>query len=220
MRTRLSSAVLAATLTLSLSACGVFGGDDEDSGSGSSKSSAEPVAELPELTGKTTQVKVAPSFLKGLSSLGLTPGVVGKATLKKDVLTFPITGGKATYYKPGSRKPYVESSIEHRGSGISLTDGTTKVQLTNFTVDAGKSLLYGDVSANGKRVAKQTDLMFLDGSTLKPLQVDKDEKTGVLQGTTVSLTKDAAKLLDKTYRTKGLKPFFKVGVATITLALP
>ena len=217
MRVRLSSALLAASLSVSLTGCGVFGGDDEDSSS--SGSSAEPVAELKKLTGKTTQVKVAPSFLKGLSSLGLTPGVVGKATLKKGVLTFPITGGNATYYKPGSRKPYVESSIVHRGSGLSLTDGKTKVELTNFTVDAGKSLLYGDVAANGKGVAKQAELMFLDGRTLKPLDVSKDKKTGVLEGTTVSLTKDATALLNKTYRTKALKPFFEVGTATITLAL-
>ena len=43
---------------------------------------------------------------------------------------------------------------------------------------------------------------------------------GALRGTTVSLTEDAADLLDKTYGTEALTPFFPVGVATITLALP
>jgi hypothetical protein len=80
-------------------------------------------------------------------------------------------------------------------------------------------MLTGDVSANGKSVVKGAPLFFLDGSTLQPLQVDKAAGTGVLYGTTVSLTKAAADLLDKTYGTDALTEFFKVGIARITLKL-
>ena len=211
----IAALAIAGAMAASLSACGT-----SDSASAATKTAAAaPVASLTNLTGYMTEVVVDPGFLAGLTSLKLTPGVVGTATLKNGTLSFPITGGNATYYTPGSRTPYVESMIEHAGSGISLTDGRTKVELTNFVVDAGKSILTGDVSANGKSVVKGAPLFFLDGRTLQPLQVDKTAGTGVLYGTTVSLTKAAADLLDQTYGTTALAEFFKVGIARITLKL-
>lgn len=218
MRTKLRPLAMVATggmLALTLAACGgsSVGTDDAP------KADASPVAALTNLTGEKTEVVVDAGFLAGLQSLKLTPGVVGTATLTNGTLAFPITGGDATYYTPGTRTPYVESNIKHDGSGISLTDGKTKVELTNFVVDAGDSILTGDVSANGTSVVKGAPLFFLDGRTLQPLQVDKAAGTGVLFGTTVSLTKEAADLLNKTYGTDALAEFFKVGVARITLKL-
>ncbi|HUR73549.1 MAG TPA: hypothetical protein VMZ00_04690 [Sporichthya sp.] len=213
-----SATAVAGALVFGLSACG----DDSKAASPAAPAAAaatEPVASLTNLTGKMTEVVVDPGFLAGLTSLKLTPGVVGTATLKDGTLAFPITGGNATYYTPGSRTPYVESSIKHNGSGISLTDGKTKVELTNFVIDAGTSMLTGDVSANGKSVVKGAPLFFLDGRTLEPLQVDKAKNEGVLYGTTVSLTGAAADLLNKTYGTDALTEFFKVGIARITLKL-
>jgi hypothetical protein len=212
----LAAVALGSALALSLSACG---GSSSGTTADKPKAAASPVAALTNLTGEKTEVVVDPGFLAGLTSLKLTPGVVGTATLTGGTLAFPITGGTATYYTPGTRTPYVESSIKHDGSGISLTDGKTKVELTNFVVDAGKSMLTGDVAANGKSVVKGAPLFFLDGRTLQPLQVDKAAGTGVLYGTTVSLTKAAADLLNKTYGTTALTEFFKVGVARITLKL-
>lgn len=214
--TRIAAAtVTSAALFGGLAACG----NDDKAAEPVAATDVKPVAALTNLTGKMTQVEVDPGFLAGLTSLKLTPGVVGTATLKGGVLSFPITGGSATYYTPGSRTPYVESSIKHDGSGISLTNGKTKVELTNFVVDAGTSMLMGDVSANGKSVVKGAPLMFLDGRTLEPLKVDEAAGTGVLYGTTVSLTKAAADLLDKTYGTDALTEYFKVGIARITLKL-
>lgn len=214
----ISAAAIGGVLLTGLAACG---DDKEATPTAQSENAPEatPVATLTNLTGKMTQVEVDPGFLAGLNSLKLTPGVVGTATLKDGVLSFPITGGNATYYTPGSRNPYVESSIKHDGSGISLTDGKTKVELTNFVVDAGTSMLMGDVSANGKSVVKGAPLMFLDGRTLEPLKVDEAKGTGVLYGTTVSLTKAAADLLNQTYKTDALTEYFKVGIARITLKL-
>ncbi len=218
MRSTLRPLAMIATggmLALTLAACGGSSAGTD----AAPKADASPVAALTNLTGEKTEVVVDPGFLAGLQSLKLTPGVVGTATLTDGTLAFPITGGNATYYTPGTRTPYVESSIKHDGSGISLTDGKTKVELTNFVVDAGKSILTGDVSANGTSVVKGAPLFFLDGRTLQPLQVDKAAGTGVLFGTTVSLTKEAADLLNKTYGTDALAEFFKVGVARITLKL-
>jgi hypothetical protein len=207
---------VAGALVFGLSACG---DDSKAAAPAAAAVDAKPVASLTNLTGKMTEVVVDAGFLEGLTSLKLTPGVVGTAKLKDGTLSFPITGGNATYYTPGSRNPYVESSIKHDGSGISLTDGKTKVELTNFVIDAGTSMLTGDVSANGKSVVKGAPLFFLDGRTLEPLQVDEAKGTGVLFGTTVILTKAAADLLNQTYGTDALTEYFKVGVARITLKL-
>ncbi len=210
-----SATAIAGAMVFGLSACG----DDSEAATPAAAQDAAPVASLTNLTGKMTEVVVDAGFLEGLTSLKLTPGVVGTAKLKDGTLSFPITGGSATYYTPGSRTPYVESSIKHDGSGISLTDGKTKVELTNFVVDAGTSTLTGDVSANGKSVVKGAPLFFLDGRTLEPLQVDEAKGQGVLYGTTVSLTKAAADLLNQTYGTDALTEYFKVGIARITLKL-
>ena len=219
MRKSLSTFALAGALALTLSACG---SNDADTGADTTSPEAAgeptPVAAIPMLTGEMTEVTLDPGFVEGLTSLKLTPAPVGDAKIEGGVAGFPITGGSATYYTPGSRDPYVEGVINHDGSGLSLTDGTTKVELTNFDVDPGTSMLTGDVSANGTSVVEDAPLFFLDGSTLQPLKMEGGN--AVLEGTTVSLTKAAADLLNQTYKTTALTEFFKVGVAKITLAVP
>ena len=198
------AAALAFTAIAGLAACG--GSDDTD---------ATPVAKIDALSGQSTSVTLAPSFVAGLTSLKLTPAPVGTAKIDGAVATFPITGGNVTYFTPGSVSPYVQGKISHDGSGLSLTGGGTKVELTDFVVDPAKSVLTGKVTANGKVAAESAPLFFLDGRTLKPLQTAGD--TAILEGTTVSLTKEAADLLNKTYNVTALTPFFPVGVAKITV---
>ena len=60
--------------------------------------------------------------------------------------------------------------IDHDGSGLSLTGGGKKVELTDFEVDPGKSVLTGKVTVDGKVAAESAPLFFLDGRTLKPLE--------------------------------------------------
>ena len=75
-------------------------------------------------------------------------------------------------FKPGQVSPYVIGQIQHEGSGLSLTAGGTKVELTNFNVDPGVSRVYGDVTVNGKVAATSAFLFQLDGRTLKPLKTE------------------------------------------------
>ena len=85
----------------------------------------EPIASIPALDGVDTQVALDAGFVEALGTLGLTPGVTGTATLTDGVLSFPITGGNVDYYDPAEDyRPYVQGSIEHDGSGITLTAGT------------------------------------------------------------------------------------------------
>ncbi|MEO6115844.1 MAG: hypothetical protein ABIP33_05620 [Pseudolysinimonas sp.] len=174
-----------------------------------------PVAAVPELFGGNTAVALDKGFTDALTSLGLTPGVLGTATLTDGSVHFPITGGSVVYWSPdGKYRPYVQGIIEHDGSGLSLTAGSTEVDLTNFTVNPGNSKLYGDVSVNGKVAATQAYLFSLHGGTLKALQLDGNN--AILTGTTVHVSSTAAGLLDSTFGTTAVKGGLLVGVATIT----
>ena len=216
----------AALIAVPLAACSSSGGSS--SSSSPSAASTSPVATLPSLTGKMTQVTLDPGFLSALKSLGLTPSPFGTATIDATtgVATFPITGGNVTVYTPGTHNPYVVGSIKHEGSGLNLTAGSTKVTLENFTVDPGgtataRPTLYGDVLVNGTAAPglTQAPLFALDGSTLKPLQTPAGTNTAVLEGTTVRLTSPAAAALDGVFKTTAVKGGLTIGIAKITVAL-
>ena len=224
------SAVLAmgAALSLTLAACGGSDDDAATTGSGTGGESApsadaEPVAEIDSLSGEQTAVTLDPTFVEGITGLGLTPGVLGGASFDAAAgrVAVPISGGNVTYFDPQSGvDPYVQGLIEHDGSGLSLTGGGKTVELTDFVVDPAESVLTGRVVVDGEEFAPSAPLFFLDGSTLKPLQVNDTEGTAVLEGTTVSLTKTAADALNMVFGTDALTEFFPVGVAEITVDLP
>ncbi len=175
----------------------------------------QPVAEVNDVKGESTAVTLDEEFVAGLEMLELTPGAVGEASIEEGVATFPITGGNVTYFEPGSTSPYVRGKLRHEGSGLSLKSGDTEVELTDFVVNPANSMLTGTVSANGEVAAEDAPLFFLNGSTLEPLKTKGNQ--AILEGTTVTLTKDAAKLLNKTFETKALKKGFPVGEAKITI---
>ena len=208
---------LAAVAAFPLAACS--SSDSSDSASSSSSESkvsvAKPVARINALSGKDTAVKLDPGFTDALTSLGLTPGVVGDAKLEDGSLVFPVTGGNVTVFKKGEAKPYVIGQIQHEGSGFSLTAGDTKVEITNLNVDPGISRVYGDVSVNGKTAASSAFIFQLRGASLKPLQVEGD--TAILEGTKVFISPVAASLLNDTFKTDAVTDQLEVGVAKITV---
>lgn len=174
-----------------------------------------PVAAVPAIKGGNTAVALDSGFTDALKSLGLTPGVAGSATLTDGSVHFPITGGSLVYWSPkGDYRPYVQGILEHDGSGLTLTAGSTTVTLSNFTVNPGNSRLYGDVAVDGKTAVSQAYLFSLHGGSLKPLQLEGDN--AILTGTTVHVSSDAAALLNKTFSTDAVKGGLLVGVATIT----
>ncbi len=213
----LAALALTALVATPLAACS---SDSDASGSGSSSSSSsqsapEPVAEIEALSGQTTAIALDKGFTDALTQLKLTPGVVGDAKLESGSLIFPITGGNVTVFKPGEVSPYVIGQIQHEGSGLSLTAGKTKVELTNFNVDPGVSRVYGDVTVNGKTAATSAFLFQLDGRTLEPLKTEGD--TAILQGTKVEISDVAAPLLNDTFKTDAVKAGLLVGIAKITV---
>jgi hypothetical protein len=106
--------------------------------------------------------------------------------------------------------------IDHDGSGLSLTGGGKMVELSDFEVDPGKSLLTGKVTVDGKVAAESAPLFFLDGRTLKPLETGTDG-TAVLEGTTVKRKAEAADLLNQTFGVTALQEGLVIGIAKITV---
>jgi hypothetical protein len=209
----------AAALGLGTAACG----DDDTSGSDAqarpaAMSDPQPVAQVDALTGRSTSVALDAGFLAALESLEVAPGPVGDARITKaGRAVFPITGGTVTYYEPGTVSPYVQGLVEHDGSGLSLEAGGTRVELTDFEVDPGRSVLTGTVTVDGEQAAADAPLFFLDGRTLEPLDA-RDDGTAVLQGTTVKLKAEAADLLNRTFGIQDLEEGLVVGVARIVVA--
>ncbi len=204
-RKRLALVAATALLAAPLTACqSPFGGG-----------APTPVATVPNVSGKTTAIKLDAGFAAALKKLKLTPGTVGKARLANGSLIFPITGGNVTVFKPGEVSPYVIGQLQHDTSGFSLSAGGTKVSLTNFNVDPGASRVYGDVKVNGKLAATNAYLFKLDGRTLKPLKTAGNN--AILTGTKVEISSVAAPLLNKTFKTKAVKGGLLVGIATITV---
>lgn len=224
------STAASGALIFTLAACSSGTADKSDSSSSSSSSSSAPstskaipeaTAVIAKLGGKDTQVTLDKGFLDAITGLGLTPGVIGGATLDATTgtLAFPITGGNVNYWDPElNYRPYVQGEIDHAGSGISLTGGGKTVELTDFVIDPGSnSKLTGTVTVDGTEVGKNITIFRLDGTTLKPLSKDADGNA-VLEGTTVYISEDAAALLNKTFGTDAVTGELKVGIAKITAA--
>lgn len=176
----------------------------------------QPVAEVDSLSGESTAVTLDSKFTDALEKLEVTPGPVGDAKISDEgVATFPITGGNVTYFEPGSTNPFVRGEIMHEGSGLSLTAGDTEVELNDFVVNPGNSKLTTTVSANGEVAAENAETFFLNGSTLKPLETKGNQ--AILEGTKVTLTEDAAKLLNKTFDVDAFEKGLPIGEAKITI---
>ena len=205
---------LVAVLGLGAAACG----DDDEQGATTSAAAPEPVAQIDPVSGRDTQVALDQGFVEALGTLKLTPAPVGDGRITKaGVARFPITGGSVTYYEPGSVSPFVQGELDHDGSGLSLTGGGKTVELTDFVIDPGASVLTGTVSVDGKMAAEDAPLFFLDGRTLQPLETTAS--TATLEGTTVKLKDEAATLLNDTFGTDALKGGLVIGVAKIDLDL-
>ena len=216
-------AAAALSAVLGLSACGANDTDTAqaaDNSSSSHVSTPKPVAVVPAVPGGTTAVALDTGFTDALTQLGLTPGVIGGATLDgaTGTVTFPITGGTVTLYdRETGYRPWVQGIVFHDGSGLTLAAGGTTVELSNFAIDPGKpARLFGDVTVDGELAAPNAPLFNLDGSTLSAPTMDADG-SAVLDGTTVKLSDEAAALLNSTFKTDALAGGLVIGTSVITV---
>ncbi len=165
------------------------------------------VTAIPNLSGVGTSVKLDAGTAKALTGLGVAVAPSGNATFDAgtSTITFPITSGYAEIHSDLGFKPgYIAGSIQHFGSGFTLTAGPTQVTLTDFVVDPGNSMLYGSVGG-----APKIPLLSLDGTAVK---VSMDSGNVVLDGTVAKLTDTAVGALNKAFNTTALKAGTPLGV--------
>ena len=212
IRTKASVVALAGVLAL----VGVACGDNDSSGSNATPAAqnvpgTDMVTAIPSLSGVGTSVKIDAGTADALKSLGVALAPIGGATFEASTstITFPITSGYAEIHSDRNAEPgYIQGSIAHEDSGFSLTAGSTKVELSDFVVDPGNSMLYGTVGGTPK-----VPLLFLDGANVK---VGADGSGNVvLEGTVAKLTDTAAGALNKAFNVSAIKPGLPLGVVRL-----
>ncbi len=214
IRTKASIAALVGALALAGVACG----DSNSSGSSASPAAqtaqgGDKVTAIPSLSGVGTSVKIDAGTAEALKSLGVALAPTGNATFEASTstITFPITSGYAEIHSDLGHKPgYILGSIEHAGSGFTLSAGATKVELSDFVVDPGNSMLYGTVGGTPK-----VPLLFLDGTNVK---VGSEGADVVLQGTVAKLTAPGAAALNSTFGVSDFKEGLPLGVVRLVAA--
>ena len=212
IRKKASVAALAGVLALAGVACGSDSDSTSSNTSGSTQSgaSANTVTAIPSLSGVGTSVKIDAGTADALKSLGVALAPIGSATFEASTstITFPITSGYAEIHSDKNVKPgYIQGSISHEDSGFSLTAGSTKVELSDFVVDPGNSMLYGTVGG-----APKVPLLFLDGANVA---VSTEGSNVVLQGTVAKLTDTAANALNKAFNVTAIKAGLPLGVVRL-----
>ncbi|MDA0142416.1 hypothetical protein [Solirubrobacter deserti] len=146
------------------------------------------------LASGTTSVTLDAGAGAALQSLGIAAAPIGSNSL-----AFPITGGRA------NAESYA-GSIEHSG-GIALTRGSTRVELTNFTIDVDDT---PDLTAlvGGRRVP----ILSLD---LAALKASVRGRTITLEGAALKLTAAAAGALNQAFGTTAFTEGLLLGTATV-----
>ncbi len=165
------------------------------------------VTAIPSLSGVGTSVTLDGGTAAALQSLGVAIAPSGSATFDAgtSTITFPITSGYAEIHSNLAHQPgYILGSIDHAGSGFTLTAGSTEVALSDFVVDPGNSVLYGTVGG-----APGVPLLELDGTNVK---VGMEDGNVVLDGTVAKLTDTAAGALNKAFKVDALKAGLPLGV--------
>ena len=208
-RKALPITVLCASIALAGAACGKSKTNTSaDSTPGASSATADMVTALPALSGVGTSVKLDAGTAGALKSLGVAIAPFGTATFEASTstITFPITSGYAEIHSDLGHKPgYILGSVQHFGSGFTLSAGATKVTLSDFVVDPGGSMLYGTVGG-----APKVPLLDLDGTNVK---VSMDPQGDVvLDGTVAKLTETAASALNGAFKTDAIKAGLPLGV--------
>lgn len=91
--------------------------------------------------------------------------------------TLAIVGVMAAFIAPG-----VFSAMGTTSGGETISDAQPGVQLSDFSIDPGASILTGTVFVDGEVAAESAPLFFLDGRTLAPLQAAEASSGTALSG--------------------------------------
>lgn len=150
----------------------------------------------------STSVAIDPGTLSAIVGFGITPGVVGPATLAGTTASFPITGGRA-------QLDLGAGTVAHAG-GLSLAKGATTVALTDFDVVLGaRPQLLASINGATEKVA----ILDVDLTGATPAV---EGRRITLAGATLRLTQGAADALNAAFASAGFSAGLVLGKATVT----
>lgn len=168
-------------------------------------------AALPVIGGGTTTVTLDPSTATVLEQNGVSVAPVAPASATSSggsvAVTFPVTGGEAFIFPKGDL-PFVRGDVIHSG-GLTFSEGSKSLTVTNFIVNPGTSLLTATVGQG------QVPLFELDGRGVTIGTDGSGHPT--LDGTIVRLSPQAADALNATFGVSLFKEGIPVGTARIVL---
>jgi hypothetical protein len=157
-----------------------------------------------------TQVKLDPVFTNALTTLKVTPGVIGYSRLRDGIVSFPIIDGDFDF---GTAK----GEITHVG-GLTLAAGNTLVELRDFLIDTSgpAAIITGKVVVNDNFVARIPlfDLK-LPALTLPLAAPNSGYAHLTVPGVKVTLSATAATALNSVFSVTAFAGGIPIGDATV-----
>lgn len=193
--------LLALVAALALALVAVACGDDDDEGGGGSDAAVEETEAASQqlrLNGETTVLVLDEQTAMILADNEVEVAAVDPAGPEGDGIGFPITGGTVD-------SESLAGMIEHSG-GLRFSAGGTNLEVTDFVVDTEAGTL--TATAAGAEVP----LLQLDLSGL-----ERTEEGGaiVASGIEATLTPEAAKALNDTFKVKLFEEDLAIGEVTV-----
>ena len=193
--------LLALVAALALALVAVACGDDDDEGGGGTDAAVEETEAASQqlrLNGETTVLVLDEQTAMVLTDNGVKVAPVDPAAPEGDGIGFPISGGMVD-------SESLAGMIEHSG-GLRFSAGGTNLEVTDFVVDTEAGTL--TATAGGADVP----LLALDLSGL-----ERTEEGGaiVASGIEASLTPEAAKALNDTFKVKLFEEGLAIGEVTV-----
>jgi hypothetical protein len=193
--------LLALVAALALALVAVACGDDDDDGGGGTDAAVEETEAASQqlrLNGETTVLVLDKQTATVLTDNGVKVAPVDPAAPDGDGIGFPITGGMVD-------SESLAGMIEHSG-GLRFSAGGTNLEVTDFVVDTEAGTL--TATAGGADVP----LLALDLSGL-----ERTEEGGaiVASGIEASLTPEAARALNDTFKVELFEEGLAIGDVTV-----
>jgi len=178
-------------------------------------------AKTTKVTGGTTTVALSDAATTALSGAGITVTPIAPATAGgPGSFSFPIAGGRL-------KTDSFHGVVFHRG-GLTLTKGSTTAEVKNLTVVSGPkhAAVFATTGHEGKRFSLKRGLRHrlaragrLAGHhrlhIVKLLNLTNVTHSGNTLTADATLTKSAAKLLDRKFGTDAFKGGESVGTVTV-----
>ncbi len=159
--------------------------------------------------GRTTSVQLSNELVGALTQLNVTPTPLPPGVLREGVAVFPITSGQIDLAN-------AKGEVIHSG-GLTLTAGTTVVDLSQFIIDTTQSsgpVLTGLVKANGSVVGRIPLFTITLPSLTLPLSV---KRTLTIPSAALILTDQAAEALNGAFNVTAFTAGIPVGTAKVVL---